>query len=118
MARRDWGQAWDVLYWSGVVVTALAGLVLPVRSGVALLGLAAFLLVLSPFRGRPTPFWPVLSGYLAFAAGFTVVGLLTAEPVVPGLLVGAGLAVVAAVTALRVTGKKRQLSEEERGRRP
>lgn len=117
MGLRDWGRAWDVLYWSGVVLTTVTGLVLPVRSGVALLGLAAFLLVLAPFRGRPATFWPVLSAYLSFAVGFTVVGLLVAEPVVPGLLVGVGLAAAAAATARAVTRRRRRLSEEERDRR-
>lgn len=117
MPLRDWGRAWDVLYWSGVAATAVAGLVLPVRSGVGLLGLAAFLLILAPFRGQPTTFWPVLSAYLGFAGGFTAAGLFSAQPVVAGLVVGVGLAAAAAVTALAVTRKQRQLSEEERDRR-
>lgn len=116
MPLRDWGRAWDVLYWSGLVVTAVAGLVLPVRWGVGFLGLAAFLLILAPFRGQPTTFWPVLSAYLGFAVGFTAAGLSSAQPVVPGLLAGLGLAAVAAATAVAVTRKQRQLSDE-RGRR-
>lgn len=118
MALRDWGRAWDVLYWSGVVLLLLAGLVLPPRVGVAPLGLAAFLVVLAPFRGRPTTFWPILFGYVGFAVGFTIVGLTVDQPVVPGLLVGIGAGGVAAVAARAITRKQERLAEERRGRRP
>lgn len=117
MALRDWGRAWDVLYWSGVVVSLLAGLVLPVRIGVALLGLAAFLVILAAFRGRPTTFWPILSGYVGFAVGFTIVGSAVDQPVVPGLLVGIGVGGVAAATARAITRKQERLAEERRGQR-
>ncbi|MBW3562132.1 MAG: hypothetical protein KY437_06500 [Actinobacteria bacterium] len=116
MALRDWGRAWDVLYWSGVVVALAAGLTLPPKVGVMLLGLALFLLVLAPFRDHPSTFWPVLTGYLAFAIGFTLVGLTVARPVVPGLLIGLAAAGAGVVVARTVTRKQRELAEEqERG---
>lgn len=114
MALREWGRAWDVLYWSGAAVALGTGLVLPVRSGVVLLGLALFLVVLAPFRGRPATFWPVLSGYVAFAAAFTTVGLTVDDPVVPGLLAGLGAAGVATAAARAIVREQRQVAEEER----
>lgn len=114
MSMRGWGRAWDVLYWSGAGVALLTGLVLPPRSGVVLLGLAGFMLVLAPFRGRPTVFWPVLSAYLGFAVGFTVVGLVAEQPVLPGLLIGTAAAAVAAGLAAVITRKQRDLAERDR----
>ena len=116
MALRDWGRAWDVLYWSGVVVALAAGLTLPPKVGVTLLGLALFLLVLAPFRNRAATFWPVLTGYLAFAIAFTLVGLTVARPVVPGLVIGLAAAAAGVALARTVTRKQRELSEERDAR--